>query len=203
MSEAPTPKAAAPDEVAIEGRKARLRWGDLVYTLRGVSLAILSFIRVPVEVERAGQAHLDRVDLSSARARRRFSESAARKLGLEAPRVEAHLVAIIEILEEREREELEKTERLVFPKPPALTDDERRQALAYLARPDLLEAIEADLGRLGYVGESGPKKIAYLISVSRKLPAPLAGILRSWPPNPAGRAASWPPPPASGSPRVW
>lgn len=175
----PTPRGPAPDEAVFEARSARVRFGDLSYTLRGVSPLVVSFLRVPIEVRRDDQVHLDRVDLSSARARKRFAESAAKKIGIEAAAVEGHLLAILALLENRAREETEKAERPVFAKPPVISDGDRREAVAYLQRPDLLAAVEHDLGALGYIGEGPAKRLAYLVSVSRKLTAPLAAILRS------------------------
>ena len=168
-----------PEETVFERRSCRVRFGDIVYLLRGVSPAVVSFLRVPLRVEKAEAFHLDRVDLSAARARKRFTEAAAKKLGIEASRIEDHLVAILALLEERAAVELVEAERPVFEKPAALSDDDRREASAYLSRPDLLDAVERDLTALGYVGEGGAKKLAYLVSVSRKLQAPLAAILRS------------------------
>lgn len=172
-----TPVPAQPDEVSFDRRAALVRFGDVAYSLRGVGAA--SFLRVPVRVERGVAVHLDRVDLSAARARKRFAECTAKKLGLEAARVEEHLVAILALLEKRAQEELEEAERPVFAKPVALSDAERVEAFAYLAQQDLLDAVERDLTALGYVGESAAKKLAYLVAVSRKLPGPLAAILRS------------------------
>jgi hypothetical protein len=167
------------DEIVFENRTCRVRFGEVLYHLRGVSAAIVSFLRVPVRVERGDAFHLDRVDLSAARARKRFAEAAAKKIAFDASRIEEQLVAVLGILEERARAELEEADRPVFAKPAALSEEERREALAYLARGDLLDAIERDLTALGYIGESQAKKLAFLVSISRKLPAPLAAILRS------------------------
>lgn len=167
------------DEIAFERRTCRVRFGEVTYLLRGVSAAVVSFLRVPLRVEKAEAFHLDRVDLSAARARKRFAEAAAKKVGIEASRIEEQLVAILALLEERAAAELQEAERPVFAKAVALSDDDRRVALAYLSRPDLLDAVERDLTALGYVGEGVAKKLAYLVALSRKLPAPLAAILRS------------------------
>lgn len=178
MSESES-KTTKPDEADFDRRSARLRFGDLAYTLRGVAPGVIAYLRVPVRVERGEAFHLDRGDLSSLRARKRFAEAAARKLGAPSALIEAQLLSILEVLGERERELLEKAERPLFPKAAALSAAEREEAAAYLERPNLLSSIEEDLGRLGYVGESAAKRLALLVAISRKLPAPLAAILRS------------------------
>jgi hypothetical protein len=43
----------------------------------------------------------------------------------------------------------------------------------------ILDKVVDDLTKLGYIGESNNKKIAYLISISRKLKRPLSGIIVS------------------------
>ena len=168
-----------PDEVRFEARAARAKFGELIYTLRGVAAGVVAFLRVPVSVERAGAAHLDRVDLTAARSRKRFSEAAGRRLGVEAALIEKHLLALLVVLENRAREEVEKSDRPVFAAPRAPTEEERREAVAFLREPDVLSRIARDLDALGYVGEEPAKRLAALTAVSRKLPRPLAAILRS------------------------
>jgi hypothetical protein len=179
MNEPDRKSPTRPDEIVFDRRTARIQFDDVIYTLRGVSPQVVAFLRVPLRVEKGGSSHLDRVDLSSARARRKFAESASRKLAVSPAQVEEQLLSILEVLSEREREELEKSDRPLFAQAPKLSEAERESALAYLAQPDLLGAIEEDLGKLGYVGEGQAKRLVFLVALSRKLERPLAAILRS------------------------
>ena len=64
-------------------------------------------------------------------------------------------------------------------KAPEMTAAEREEALVFLRRPDLVEAILVDMEAMGYTGEDEGKLLGYLIGVSRKLPRPLSGIVQS------------------------
>jgi len=97
------------------------------------------------------------------RSRKRFSEAAGRKLGVEAARIETHLLALLVVLENRAREEVEKSDRPVFAAPRAPTEEERREALAFLREPDVLSRIARDLDALGCVGEEPAKRLAALV----------------------------------------
>lgn len=174
-----TQAGVRPDDVTFEHRSARFRFGNLTYTLRGFSPTVISFLRVPVRAECGNQVHLDRVDLSAVRARTKYAEGAARKLGVDAKEVDTHLLSILATLDEHSRKELEDRDRPFVAKPPPLTEADREKAHRFLKSTTLLDAIEEDLSGLGYVGEGANKKLVYLIGISRKLPAPLAGILRS------------------------
>ena len=63
--------------------------------------------------------------------------------------------------------------------PPEISEAEREEALEFLRRRDLTDAILADMEALGYVGEEQGKLLAYLIGISRKLDRPLAGVIIS------------------------
>jgi DNA primase len=56
---------------------------------------------------------------------------------------------------------------------------ERAEAMALLARPDLLDQVALDIDALGYVGEDTNKRLLYLVAVSRKLPDPLSAVVLS------------------------
>ncbi len=175
------PSLAGPDDVRFENRTACVKFGELTYVLRGVSAGVAAYLRVPVRVERGDKSHLDRVDLSAARARKRFAEAAAKKLAVDPARIDEHLIAILALLENRARDEIEKEARPVFAAPRLPTEEERRDALAVLRAPGILDRVGQDLEILGYVGESRAKRLVYLVSISRKLARPLAAILRSSP----------------------
>ncbi len=60
-----------------------------------------------------------------------------------------------------------------------MNEAERKEAFALLLAPDLLDVAAVDMTKLGYVGETTNKKIGLLVSISRKLDAPLSMIVMS------------------------
>ncbi|MBI4866240.1 MAG: hypothetical protein HY816_04745 [Candidatus Wallbacteria bacterium] len=60
------------------------------------------------------------------------------------------------------------------PSPSSMSEADHEEALAFLDRLDLVEAILADLTTLGLVGEDDNKFLAYLVATSRKLDKPLS-----------------------------
>jgi hypothetical protein len=65
------------------------------------------------------------------------------------------------------------------PTAPALTDEQKAEALAFLRKKDLLELTVQHLTRLGYVGEETNKVLGYLTIVSRTLEDPLSAVILS------------------------
>ena len=128
--------------------------------------------------EQRPQKFLDRCDLTSARARAATLRGLSQRLGLAKEEAEQQLAQILDTTEawvegfarENEPNRAE---------PPELTEAQKADALAFLQRPDLVEAILHDMEDLGYVGEEHGKLLAYLIGISRKLENPLSGIIRS------------------------
>jgi hypothetical protein len=130
--------------------------------------------RVLLRMERDGRAHVDRFDLASEAQRRRFAMSAAPKAKESFERIEAHLLSLFDQISRF------RIQAKQHPRPTAtaveLSASEREAALSELKRPDLLDAIAADLESLGWVGEDQAKRLLYLTAVSRKLPRPLSAV---------------------------
>ena len=149
--------------------------GVLNYRVKGLSTA--GHLRVVLTAANATARHVDQLDLYAARARRGFATACAERLSLEADKIEGDLLALVEALEKIQQQQ--KTTSLVETKIIPATPAQTAAALEWLAAPDLLERIAADLERLGYVGEPRNKKLTYLIATSRLLPKPLSGIFRA------------------------
>ena len=149
--------------------------GVLHYRVKGLSAA--GHLRVVLTAANDTARHVDQLDLYAARARRGFATACAERFSLEADKVECDLLALVEALESLQNEARTATTSTapIIPATPAQT----AAALEWLAAPDLLERIAADLERLGYVGEPRNKKLTYLIATSRLLPKPLSGIFRA------------------------
>lgn len=121
------------------------------------------------------KTHTDRLDLYASRSRKGFSATAAWRLELDAEKIEAHLLELVDQLEK-----LRETAAASAPGPrEEMSESERSNALRLLQSPDLFGALVKHVEIAGYVGEARNKKLAYLIATSRRLPKPLSGIIRS------------------------
>ena len=150
---------------------------DATYHLRGLYDNNGSSLRVILTARREDAAHTDRLDLYAAKSRAGFAYRAAHRLELPAAKIEEDLNRLIPLLETILAETKSKGEET--PRKVELTEANRRDALALLRAPDLLEQLAADLETIGYVGEKQPKQLVYLIATSRKLDKPLSAIIRS------------------------
>lgn len=178
----PRKLALAPQQpeksTTVDGQEVFLRSDDFTFKARLLTERGGKF-RALVVLEDANQKTLsDTFDLRSRKSRVSFARTAGgRWPGLS--RVEETLEELLGLLESAVFDEEEGPREIV------LTQAERAEALAYLARtaggtkPGLIDSILADLDELGYVGEEENKLLVYLISVSRMTPKPLSGIILS------------------------
>ncbi len=112
------------------------------------------------------------INLAVEAARRRFAGNAARRTGIPAPQLEAHLAGLLAAVRAREAVESEGERVNVSPADRATAD-------AFLSAPDLLARIAADLGTLGWPGEGRTKLLLYLAATSRLLDRPLWTVFRA------------------------
>ena len=136
----------------------------------------LGRLRVTVKVSRGEAFHVDSIDLYASRARSEFAKKVEKVFSAEAAQVESVLLSLIV---ECERVGEADASDAVAPEPEPMSESERREALAFLKRPDLLDAIARDIDALGYVGEGSTPRLIYLIAVSRKSEDPLSVIVIS------------------------
>ena len=122
--------------------------------------------------------HLDTLDLYQARQRQAFVKQAVEETGLETELVQRDLAKVLLELEGvRDRRLLgvmQPTEPV-----PAMTSEEREEALTWLKTPDLIGRLSEAFHLAGIIGEETNTLIAYLAGVSRKLERPLAIIIQS------------------------
>ncbi len=149
--------------------------GSVNYRVKGLDQ---NHLRIVLDAKTDTARHIDHLDLYASRARKAFSGACAERLGLEAGKIEDDLLALLELVEQMQRQQAARQAAAVDQKP-AMTDEEEREARAFLKMPKLLDRIAADLEIIGYVGETRSKQLAYLIATSRKLPTPLSAIIRS------------------------
>jgi hypothetical protein len=185
VEEPPPPEPSEPDApefsakpifVSYDPKKemATFTAGDAKYE---VEVAVDSDSKLQVRLEKDGKVALDRFDLSVEAQRRRYAVSAAVRTAIPFETIMEHLLAL---LDEARRIQSEQLNPVRTPKPKVtVTEEEKAEALAFLRRPDLLDAIAADLEALGWVGEEKTKRTLYLAGVSRKLEKPLSVAMRA------------------------
>ena len=143
-------------------------------------------MRIALKATRAEEGErkrrfLDRLDLTSARARSATTKTLSNTLNLPQAVAEEHMQTL-----------LDTTDSFIVSlgpdgdssdgmsgEAPVLTEDEKLQALEFLKAPDLTRRLQDDMEALGYVGEPKGKLLAYLVGLSRKLENPLSAIIRS------------------------
>ena len=153
-----------------------MQLGHRRYRVRGLSKN-LSFdqMRVNVLATTDKGMYVDTFDLYVARHRRQFTAQAAIELGVEEQTVKKDLGRVLLKLEELQDHMV--NEMMVAKEPiPAMTPEEKDDALRLLRDPNLLDRIVADFD---VVGETTNKLVGYLAAVSRKLDQPLAIIIQS------------------------
>jgi len=164
--------------------------GDtLHYRITGLTTYNLERLRVTLKAspnERTGDAsaglgnqcafHIDTIDLYQSRAREAFVESCAKYLKAQPPKVMAELSQLISALE---AERIAMRQQGDTPPSPAMSEQEKKEALESLKSKDLLKRIIADFEAIGYIGEKCNKLLAYIAAVSRLLPDPLALLILS------------------------
>jgi len=182
----PLPEAARAElPAAVHDDEVVMVLGDRRYRVRGLAKN-LSYDQLKVNVlvsraspENAGELlHVDTFDLYAARPRASFIQQAAIELGFKDDVIKKDLGAVLLKLEALQDAHIKKT---LEPKSKTVTLDEaeRREALALLKEPNLLERILLDFERCGIVGEEVNKLVGYLATTSRKLDAPLAVMVQS------------------------
>ena len=135
-------------------------------------------LRALLVASRDSQVYSEKLDLHSQRARALNASQLVRSFEISRPDAERHLSLILKTaLEWVDTQKTEETS--LRKKAPELNEGEKREALAFLKEPDLVQNILRDCEALGFVGEEKAKLLGYLIGLSRKLPKPLSGIVIS------------------------
>lgn len=184
--------ALAPLPVTVGAHELTLTLGDRVYRVRGLAKNLTpETLRVTLLVSRGGGGPVfsDALDLYGARARALYGAQAARLLDVAEEVLAQDLGALLLRLEGLRDAALAETAAASASSTPvqasssagaaAMTADERREALALLKDPALLDRLVTDGARLGMVGERTNLLVGTLAAVSRKLPHPLAVIIQS------------------------
>ncbi|MGH8324525.1 MAG: DNA primase, partial [Steroidobacteraceae bacterium] len=176
------PPTAPPLPVEIVGDELRLGLGDRAYRVRGIEKnPSYEQLKVWIKAQRETFVHIDTVELYTARQRQAWIKQASIELGLSEDAIKADLAALLRAVELRQDELIRgrQTPNAKATSTPALSAEQREEALALLRDPKLIERIVADVAALGVVGEDSNALVSYLACVSRKLDKPLAILIQS------------------------
>jgi hypothetical protein len=122
------------------------------------------------------EVFVDSIDLYKNRDRQNLIYNLMDRFGIrDQVQLEQDLHQIIEVIE-RHREKKEEQKKRVKPE---LTDYQKDVGTRFLSNPNLMDEIDEDYTRLGYVRERKNKILLYLIMTSRLMDNPLHGILIS------------------------
>jgi DNA primase len=179
----PIPPSPSPDLPAeVTDSEVVVTVGDRRWRVRGLDQALSpGQLRVNLLVSRSGtdSFHVDTLDLYAHRPRQVFLKHAASELEVKEDVLKQDLGRLLLKLEQLQDERIRAALEPKDQAPPAMTAEERAEALELLKAPDLLDRVVADLERCGVVGEATNKLVAYLSGVSRKLSEPLAVLIQS------------------------
>ncbi len=120
-----------------------------------------------------GRFYLDTLDLYVARQRHGFLDAASSELHASREILNAEVGHVLDVAERRRDDATEESPAV------AISDEDRRAALAYLGDPALFERVATDLGQLGVVGEATNLLVCYLATISRKCERPLGVLVQS------------------------
>jgi len=193
---APGAAVNAVDVLKNESEEVILAVGDREYRVRGLAKnpgleSLKVSLRVAWENSGGSLRHLDTLDLCVARQRESFIAAAALETTLKPELIKRDLGKVLGKLEElqetRLRDAVAGAKKGSGAEAPALSAQDRSNALSLLNDPQLLDRIIEDFAACGVVGEETNKLVGYLAAVSRKLANPLAVIVQST--SAAGKSA--------------
>lgn len=162
-----------------QGEDVQITIGDRSYRVRGLAKnQTFEVMKVNLRVMAGSVFHVDSLDLYNARHRTGFINTAAAELQLKPETIKKDLGKVLLKLEELQDERINKALE-TKEKTPVMTEAERKEAVALLRSPNLLERILADFDTWGLVGEQTNKLTGFLAAVSRKLDKPLAVVVQS------------------------
>ena len=136
-------------------------------------------LRVNLLVERRELVHVDTLDLYVSRQRRMFIKQAAGELYCDEAAIKQDVGRLLLELETLQEQLISESAGRFEPEVPAMTEQERRDAMQLLEDPKLLHRILDDYEACGLVGERVNKLMCYLACTSRLLPRPLAVLVQS------------------------
>ncbi len=133
-------------------------------------------LKANVKVYNQNEVFVDSIDMYKNRDRQNFIYNIMDKFNIrDQLQLENDLNQIIEVIE-KHKEKKEKEKKRIKPE---LTDYQKEIGLRFLKNPNLIDKIEEDYTKLGYVRERKNKILLYLVMTSRLMDNPLHSILIS------------------------
>ena len=185
LSASPVPPAPANDTQAdVQQNQIVMHFGQASQTrrwrVRGLAKNVsYDVLKVNVTVSSGERFHTDTLDLCSAKQRSSYLIAASGEVQIKEDILKADLGRVLLKLEALQDESIKRALQPKTPASVAISEDARREALALLCDPQLLERIANDFDACGIVGERINKLTGYLAAVSRKLDRPLAVVIQS------------------------
>jgi len=155
--------------VTIETRTYRVRGLEKNHSTQQLKVNILA--------TRDELVHLDTFDLYKARSRNSFIKATASELFTDDAQVKRDIGLLLLELERIQQDQIEAATEVK--KPVELSPGEKRAALQFLQKPNLVDQILEDFDSCGLAGEETNKLVSYLACVSRRLHHPLAVLIQS------------------------
>jgi len=181
------PKPAVEVQAEVKANEIVMCFHNRRYRIRGLeNNTVSNHLKVNILVNREEVLHVDTFDLYSARHRDNFCKQSSLELGVGEDVLKKDLSQVLlklELLQDKNIQQI-LTPKSVLDE---LTKQERKEAMHFLTSQNLIQRILDDYERCGVVGEKTNKLVAYLASISRKLPKPLAVIIQST--SAAGKSA--------------
>lgn len=151
----------------------------LSWRITGLTPYNLDRLRVTLKAnppEEPATFHIDTVDLYNSRSRELFAEACTKYLKSQQTAIMTELSQLIAALEAERIAIREQSNTVAVP---AMSDEEKKEALDTLKNKDLLKRIVDDFAAIGYIGEKQNKLLGYIAAVSRLQPDPLALLVLS------------------------
>jgi len=152
------------------------RYPHLSYRVIGNFVENALSLKANIKIFTETDSFVDTVDLYRNRERQNLIYHVMDRFSMrDQIQIESDLTQIIEVIEKhKEKKALEKKKI-----PPELTDFQKDQGLRFLQNANLMDEIDNDYTRLGYVREKKNKILLYLVMTSRLMDNPLHSILIS------------------------
>ena len=155
-----------------------LRLGEVSYQVTMIG-PFVGRLRCALIAARGPHIYSEKIDLHSQRQRSLSAGQLVRCLELSRADAERHMSLLLRSALDWVDERKANANKPSRKQAPELSEQEQAEAMAFLTRPDLINAILDDCEALGFVGEEKSKLLAYLVGLSRKLPSPLSGVIIS------------------------
>jgi len=175
----PLMRTATDVPVEVRAQEIVITLEDRRYRVRGLAKnTSYDLLKVNLLASGPNGFHVDTLNLYAAHQRTAFIKQAALEMGFHEQMVKDDVRTVLrkleELLDEQIRKALEPAKTEI-----AMSEEERRGALALLQDPKLMERILEDFEQCGLVGEEVNKQVGYLAAVSRRLESPLAVVVQS------------------------